>query len=559
MGSAYQATNQRLGASESELLQYILLSPANENTFTESAYGNYIDYTQMFEMPYARFGAEVGVGTWADHSALYQDQWINALAGLPGLAVDALGEYSHDPGFRKDNNDQESLSGLIDGKCDPTIKDSFYANYSYNHFRYGDISNLDNYSYQSDPNLKILSPTNSAEGGYVHRFSPSAVFIAYFHWDNEASLSTDYFNPFVEKPFPYIYPLSQYTNSTLDDKDVQLQQQLKIGDHTFIAGFDYLTGNFNYHGIDSYVFYFSPYYYIYTFDDQYNPPDRDTSVYLRDYWRICPQLLAELGVSGDFVTSSRYGFANSISSSTANPLVGLDYEINKSNTLRLAYQSYVIGHPYTSASIAPSEVAGFPSQLNADDGSKVKELGVAWESQWNSKTFTVLRLQAYRVDDPQYSPQIYVIDDRTERLEGSFIVNRLLTSSLGLSAGITGKIMSLDDPFLNLAGDFNEIDVTVGLSYMHPSGWFASIKDTVVHQDLCGLSNESLALTQADLGNPFNLLNIQFGKFFANKRGFASLELNNVLNQHFFYEIEPDALWSFSPDREIILRVAFYF
>jgi hypothetical protein len=152
-----------------------------------------------------------------------------------------------------------------------------------------------------------------------------------------------------------------------------------------------------------------------------------------------------------------------------------------------------------------------------------------------------------------------VIDDRTERLEGSFIVNRLLTSSLGLSAGITGKIMSLDDPFLNLAGDFNEIDVTVGLSYMHPSGWFASIKDTVVHQDLGGLSNESLAQTQADLGNPFNLLNIQFGKFFANKRGFASLELNNVLNQHFFYEIEPDALWSFSPDREIILRVAFYF
>ncbi len=558
LGSAYQATNQRLGASESEVLQYLLLAPANENTFTQSSSGSYVDYTQMFEMPYVKLEAEAGAGGWADHGSWYQDYLINVVGGLPGLAVDALAEYQYDPGFRKINNQQEVFAGLIDGKFDPTIKDSFYVNYIGGHYRYGDIGNPDDFLYQSDPNLKIIEIPNSAEGGYVHHFSPSAVFIAYFNWDNEAYHMTDSFFPVI-KPYQNIYPLSQYVHTIFDTKDVQLQQQLKLGDHTFIAGFDYLTGAQNYHSIDSYIYYSPPYYYIDTFPDRFSPPDRDTMIYLRDYWRICPQLLAELGISGDFVTSSRSGLADSISSGTANPLAGLDYEIDKSNTLRLAYQAYVIGHPVLNASIVPTEVAGFPSQINTDDGSKVKELGFAWESQWNPRTFTVLRLQAYRIDDPQYSPQSYVIDDRTQRFEGTFIVNRLLTSFLGLAAGIGGKLMSLDDPFLNLTGDFTEIDFAVGLSYMHPSGWFASIQDAVVYQDLDSLSPKTFAQQQADMGDPFNLVNITVGKYFANKRGFASLAITNLLNQHFFYEIEPDALLSFSPDREVIFRVGLYF
>ena len=370
---------------------------------------------------------------------------------------------------------------------------------------------------------------------------------------------TDFFFPDVVRPFPYIYTLNEFVNSILETENVQLQQQLKVGDHTFIAGFDYLAGATNYHSIDSYVYYRPPFYYITTFNDRFSPPDSYTTAYARDYWRICPQLLAELGISGDFVTSSRLDFARSISSATANPLMGLDYEIDKSNTLRLAYQGYVIGHPLSNSSIAPSEVAGFPSQINTDDGSKVKELGVAWESQWNPKTFTVLRLQAYRIDDPQYNIYSTIIDDRTERFEGSLIVNRLLTPSLGLRAGVAGKLLSLNDPYLFLAGDFTEIDGTVGLWYTHPSGWFASIVDTVVSQDLGGLSNKFFEQQQADLGNPFNLVDITIGKYFANKRGYASLALTNVFNQHFFYQIEPDALGTFSPDRQIMFRMALYF
>jgi len=560
LSSAFASTRQNVGASGSELLLYELLAPANENTFI-AATSYTTDYTPMFEMPYARVQANAGVGTWADHEAPIQSHSIEIFGGMPGLAVDAYGAYQDDPGFRKINDDTKNFFGFTQAKYEPTIKDSFYANYTYNKVLWGDTGNPDDFSYKNDPNLRNTTNNDFVEAGYIHRFSPEAVFIGYFHWGNQDWLTRDSYSYLISG-----YPTLEntYRNAIQDFNNVQLQQQLKVGDHTFIAGFDYFTGYLDYYYRDSYVV-FDPLFpyniiYKYSFINQYNPPDRVTSIYVRDYWRICPQLLVELGISGDSVSSYRFDFSNPISSTTANPLVGIDYEIDKSNTLRLAYQGYVNGHSLLSSSLAPSEVAGFPSQVNADDGSKVKELGFAWESQWDPKTFTVFRLTAHRIDNPQYDVSSNLIDSRTERFQGSFSVNRLLTSSLGLSAGIAGKLVSLEaPPNTFLTGDFNEIAGAVALSYQHPRGWFASIRDTVVSQDLGGLSDKSAAQTQADLGNPFNLVDVTFGKYFDNKRGYAALTITNIFNQHFYYQTEPVALWSFFPDRAIMFSVGLYF
>jgi hypothetical protein len=110
-----------------------------------------------------------------------------------------------------------------------------------------------------------------------------------------------------------------------------------------------------------------------------------------------------------------------------------------------------------------------------------------------------------------------------------------------------------------LTGDFNEIDGSVGLWYQHPSGWFAAIKDTVIHQDLNGLSIVSYAQKQAELGDPFNLVDIGVGKYFAKKRGYASLTLTNVFNQHFYYQPDSVGVNSFYPDRSVLFSVALYF
>ncbi|MDR3555971.1 MAG: FecR domain-containing protein [Syntrophobacteraceae bacterium] len=568
LSSAYAATRENVGASGSELLQYFLLAPANENTFTQTPFGNYVDYTQMFEMPYSRILAQTGVGAWTDKNAASLNDSVGILGGTPGFAAELYGSYQYDPGYRKHNDDTESFFGLAQGKFEPTIKDSFYSAYTYSKYRWGDTGNPDDFSYVNDPNSRLTAENNSAEGGYVHRFSPEAAFIGYFDWGNYHRLATDYNIHQYSSQYQSLDIYSYFRRTIQNFDNVQLQQQLKMGDHTLIAGFDYFTGylDYHYHEMGNFYFFFPPYWYgPYPYpkpiDNLYNPPDRSTSIYARDYWRLCSNLLVELGISGDFASSSRFDFARSISADTFNGLFGLDYQIDKSNTLRFAFQSYLDGHSLLNSSIAPSEVAGFPSQLNADDGSKVKELGIGWESQWNQKTFSVLRVVADRIDNPQYDVLSNIFDSRVDRVGGSYVVERILGSCLGLSAGVSGKIVSLDSPAdtILVKGDFSEIDGGAALSYTRPDGWFCSITDTVVYQNLNGLSDKSLAPEQAALGNPFNLVNVVFGRYFEGKRGLATLSFTNVFNQHFYYQTEPVELWKFYPQRSVMATAAFFF
>ena len=562
LSAEYASTGQRVSATGAEFLLYKLLSPANENTFS----GN-TDYTQMFEMPYTRVSLSASAGTWADHQAPIQNYWIDVLGGLPGFALDAFGQYMYDPGYRSGNEDTRSYYASVMGKFEPTIKDCFYANYTYNRRTWGDTNNLDDYSYAGDQTLKVKSDDNSAEGGIVHRFSPAAVFIGYFNWgkwDWVYSGSNFFTN---NKGGFWNWVFYNYRQPMIWESDnIQLQQEMKVGDHTFIGGFEYITGSVSVSnsgsGVREIFFPFGVVVEPYTYNYDYNPPDRATSFYVRDYWSISSQLLVELGLSGDFDTSYRAIPPYSTSSTGVNPLVGINYEIDKSNTLRFAYQSYPESlKTATPNTIAPSEVAGFPSLINADEGSKVKELGFSWESQWNAKTFTVLRLQAFRIEDPQFDFNANPYDDRTESTGGSFTVNRLLASSLGLSACISGNVTSLDSPpqALLTTGTYNEIAGTVGLFYMHPTGWYTSVQDTVLSQDLGGLSDRSLASKQDDMGNPFNLVDFSIGKYFEGKRGYVNLAVTNIFNQHFYYQTEPLAIWNFYPDRAIILSVARYF
>ncbi len=142
--------------------------------------------------------------------------------------------------------DRESIFGDVQGKFEPTIKDSFYADYIYNTgFRWGDINNPDDFSYKNDPNLRKTGNDNFAEGGYVHRFSPEAVFIGYFNWGNANWLKTDsyFYRYFDNQGSCTTFWAITYRRTIQDFNNVQLQQQLKVGDHTFIAGFDYFTGS----------------------------------------------------------------------------------------------------------------------------------------------------------------------------------------------------------------------------------------------------------------------------------------------------------------------------
>lgn len=549
---AFGSTRQRLGSAGSSLLLYRLLSPANQNTFTV-----FNDYTPMFEMPYIRLQAQGGIGTWEKKKAI-QDHSLEVYGGVPGLAFDAFIGYQDDRGYRDRNCDTTTYTPIGFAKWEPTVKDSLFAGFAYADRKAGDTGNLNDFNYQNAPGFRQFFHSRFYEVGYAHRFTPASIFLAYFTY-----LPTDN-HSFNQTWYDYSWYIP---GLTLDDRvqrradrelvNVQLQKQLILGDHTFIGGFDYLSGHLKYRYDELLLFYYLnvPLPPPTEIKDDYKPPDRSYTFYLMDYWRIFPNLLLELGLFKDYSKNSRSGYAQPVSTSLWSPRLGINYQINGQHTLRLALQQHLSTHNLIQPnSLIPVEVASFPWAINVDDGAIVREVGFAWEAQWNPKTFSTLRLDLHRFSVPQYEVDENLVENRVwwtwKRYFASFTVNRILTPALGLSAGVGGKRFVPDpNPILQPLGqDFSEFYASLGLAYLHRTGWQGGIITYLVDQHLKNRDD-----------NLYGLVDLRVGKEFANKRGLAQLEVTNLFNRHFYFQKEFVTFDAFYPARRIMFKLALYF
>jgi tetratricopeptide (TPR) repeat protein len=547
LAASFLATRQRVGSTSTELTLYNLLSPANENTFSL-----FTDYTPMFEMPYFRVLAQGGIGSWDKRKAI-QDHNLEVYGGLPGLAFEVFGSYQDDRGFRRINGDRTFIFSNNLVKWEPTVKDSLFASFSYGDWKYGDESNLNDYGYQNAPRLRNYDHWRTYELGYVHRFTPQSTLLTYFNYQNLDNHYVDWPNRIFDYGGGWellqTYQELRYPREFIN---FQVQQQLILGRHTFIGGFDYFHGHLKYRNMDKYVltFWGIP---IDSWEDRvdYKPPNRTYSFYLLDYWRLTSKLLLELGVFKDFAKNSRLGYEKPLATSLWSPRLGLNYQINPRHVLRLALHRSLSTH-FESPLLVPSEVASFPWQINVDDGALVRELGLAWEAQWNAKTFSVLRLDGHRIDIPQY--EVFLQGNQIQehrvwwgwkRYLASFMVNRILSPSWGLALGVTGK--KIDPSFLDFH-DFTEYNAFLGLYFRHRTGWLGSVRQFLVRQDLTDRGD-----------NLFGLTDLKVGYEFPNKRGLATLEVTNLFNRHFFFQKEFVTLDAFYPVRRVLFRLALYF
>jgi tetratricopeptide (TPR) repeat protein len=550
LASSYQATRQRVASAASELLLYRLLSPANQNTFTV-----YNDYTPMFEMPYARLQVQGGVGTWG-RDRIIQDHNLEVYGGIPGLAFDVFGGYQEDDGFRPRNGDRTFYDILSLVKWEPTVRNSILASYSYAEAETGDVSNLNDFGYQNAPNFRQFFRTRLTELGYVHRFTPRATLLSYFSYaNNDWHLKDDAFVPGIFSVGGLPVDLSSSLRQRNDQEfhNVQVQQQLVLGNHTFIGGFDYFSGHLKYNRQELLVFsIFNTPVLSAMLLDNFRPPNRSTSFYLMDYWQLHPQLLVELGLFYDTSENSRLGFADAVSTTIWSPRVGLNYQVNADHTLRFVLQRSLNTHGLLAPFIIPAEIAGFPWLINVDDGSEVREVGLAWEAQWDPKTFSVVRLDANRIATPQFETFFDNGELRERRVwwgwkryTAGLTVNRILSPSWGVALGVTGKKF---DPSIAGSRDFSELNAFLQLSFLHRSGLQGLVRTFVVSQDL----------TDRD-DNLFGLVDLRLGYEFPGKRGLASVEITNLFDRRFFFQREFVTLDSLFPARRVLFKLALYF
>lgn len=561
MANAYMATRQRVGASGTELLLYRLLSPANQNSFTL-----YNDYTPMFEMPYLRFQTVDSVGFWSNGKPVWSAS-AEVYGGRPGLAGDIYGSFADDRGMREQNGDTRSLYGFAQLKWEPTVRNAVLAALTTNNTQTGDNTALNDWYYPNSPFQKQSFSNNSAELGYVHRFGPQAAFLAYaaaadnvWAWRDR----TYAFPSLGENTVPASESYLQNRHTDRRYLSLQAQQQLVLGNHTLLVGGDYFGGELDYlrKSRDFYVYYgriaedVSSRYH-------YNPADRAGSVYAMDYWKLAPGLVAEIGLGYDAVASSRFGWPDPIERRMVSPRLGLNWQANDTHTLRLAFQRYLNTHTLFQSVIQPSEVAGFPGRLNADDASQITELGAGWEAQWDEKTFTVARATYHRVQNPQYDPYATYdreIDVTVTRYMATLGVNRILLPSLGLSAfGVAKRLL----PDASTARrypeeDFFEADGILALNYLHPSGFGAAVSGTAVHQFYFDNRYQNV-FGERRTETLFGLLNAQVSYQFPGKRGFVSLSGTNLTGTRFTYQREAVALDAFFPDRQIVFKIGWFF
>jgi len=608
LANAYYLTRQRLGAGTTSLLLYRLLSPANQSTFSQ-----YNDYTPMFEMPYGRVLAQGGVGSW-DRTSIIQNHSLEVYGGTPGAAFDVAGFYNKDQGIRNINSDSRNYSAIGNVKWEPTVFNSILAGFSYLGVERGDDTNLNDYNYLNSPNFRQYARQRQGDLGFVHRFSPNATLLTYFTYNNSHSREKDTLGgrdsqsgilSYTIGPFrfwdlgAYNYDYAINSDLTRDQEfaNLQAQQQLVVGDHTFLGGVDYFSGRLYYrsrerfsrfdkdfvYGDYSYIFdnlgnllFQGPFWAPYVQDLNYlnpavyvnsylRPPNRSLTFYLMDYWRPFPNLLVELGVFKDQAKNARYGFGEPVSNSVWSPHLGLNWEVTPTQTLRFVLQRHLNTHYLSAPSLAPAEIASFPWQINVDEGALVREVGLAWEAQWNPKTFSVLRLNAHRIDNPVYESffdaagnlQARKIYWGWKRYGVSVAVNRLLTNAWGLSVGGSWKKLDPSIDYTQLAipysqrgswQDYSETNVGASLYYLNPQGWQGFVRSYYLHQNLTGRADHGYWLTD-----------IAVGKELANKRGLVSLEIDNVFNRHFYYQREFVTFDAFYPMRRILFKLALYF
>jgi outer membrane receptor protein involved in Fe transport len=259
-----------------------------------------------------------------------------------------------------------------------------------------------------------------------------------------------------------------------------------------------------------------------------------------------------LGLSYDDTRNSQSGFGEAVSTSFLSPRFGLNYQVNANHTLRLVLQRSLNTHGLLAPLLAPAETASFPALINVDDGSEVREAGLAWEAQWDPLTFSVLRLDANRIATPQF--EVSLVNDQLrenrvwwgwKRYTASFTLNRILSPSWGLALGVNGKKF---DPAIAGSHDFSELNSFLQLSFLHRSGWQALLRTFLVHQDLTDRGD-----------NLFGLVDLRLGYEFPGKRGLASIEVTNLLDRHFYFQKEFVTLDALLPARRVLFRLAFYF
>ncbi len=286
-----------------------------------------------------------------------------------------------------------------------------------------------------------------------------------------------------------------------------------------------------------------------------------------------------LGLSVDSYEDEARDVQETFDKFQVNPKFGVQWNVTDNFRLRGAVFNAVKPIIVANRTLEPTQIAGFNQMFDYPNATEVFQYGIGtdWdvtnnlhlgaEAIWRdleAPNMTQLDLdfdgvidsRDFRTEDQDeqlYRAYIYWLPIPELALSAEFAFDRFESESGGLTE------------FSSTPLELETFSVPLGVRYFHPSGFFAGLGGTYVHQEV-DRSDTAALFGFSEGTDDFFILDAAVGWRFPNRIGIASLSVSNLLDEEFLYQDdsfrefrdEPTA-GPYFPDRTIIGRVTLNF
>jgi tetratricopeptide (TPR) repeat protein len=561
LSDSYQGMRRREISRVSELLQAQLLqdininpiqpslAETNLNIFTQGgpAAPGFNEFTPLFEQNTAKIDANVFGGS---NNTFGGEGAITAL--YKRLSFSAAGLHYQSDGWRANNGLDQHIYNLF-AQAAVTPELNIQAEYRHREVTEGDLAlNFDSDLFVSDKLRKRQQDMTR----FGLRYSPnqnSNLLFSYIHTDlaqrgSEGSQQID--------PTKLV---SSYIEAEQHNDQFEGQYLFEEEAFNLVAGFAHSQAEQR----DNVAF---------TVKDSSAPQPETQTIpssseitstrgYLYSHVKLPKSLIWTLGFSyADYKE-------NTISESSFDPKFGVQWNLTQNLKLRAAWMRTLKPALVNNRTIEPTHVAGFNQLFDDINGTRSTRYGVGIDWQITPSLFTGAEISWRDIEEPFSLDSNTGIKNQHEDYH-SLYLNWTPSSRIAVRAEFSYDFYRSQIGADTESGSFPPLAVEtftapLFVSYFDPSGWFARLGGTYVHQNL--KLDENAPQKQGN--DSFFLVDADIGYRLPKRYGVVSFGVKNLFDTKFNYQDdsfrefkdEPASTGPYFPDRILIGRLILNF
>jgi Tfp pilus assembly protein PilF/opacity protein-like surface antigen len=522
LADSYSALPRHEIARVSELLQSQLLQPINitpvqpelaeSNLFILNDAGpsnpSFNEFNPLFNRD--RYALQMA-GIAGGHGTLGDEVVVSAVQGKMSLSA---GQFHYESDGWRENNDQRQNIFNLFAQYEISPKTSVQAEFRARDFNHGDLSQYFG-SNNFLPNLRQDDDTRTVRLGFHHEFSPGSDIIGsaiYNHNDGGAS---------------YSLPVIKFgLDSGSDSYGGELQHLYRSERFNLISG----AGYFFVSRLDTVTMDFFIPLPPQRFITPYRLDAHHANLYLYSYINYPKNVTFTVGLSGDF-----YNDESGIKRNQANPKFGVTWSPFSNTTLRAAVFRTLKRTLMTNQTIEPTQVAGFNQFFDDDDATEAWLYGIGIDQKFANNIYGGIEYSQRDTDVPIFMtetgrPKVEHFDGK-ERFGRAYLY---WTPHKWLALRAEYQDERLDgNAVIFQASKVRTKRVPLGVSFFHPSGFFAVFKETYVDQDGDFMNQQSGAVSPGS--DHFWLSDAFVGYRLPKRLGLITVGAKNLFDKTFNY------------------------